>query len=390
MTKYSPAEKACIAISRETDAAKRKIMFEHYESERYEEVIDTSGREEVENFTRNLDEQGIVAVTIKSADYPHRLLNLNMPPLVLYCRGNLNLFRRPAAAIVGTRDCTRYGMNVATSFARELAQKGIVIVSGLADGIDTAAHNGAFEVIKPRYATHTKGKSDTKKAVGVGSGAGIPGSATHTLETTMVNTIAVLGNGINYYYPKANKVLQDRIAEQGLLVSEYLPNSESTKYNFPYRNRIVAALSNAVVIVEADIKSGTMITRDWAIDLGVEVFAVPGPITGYASRGTNQIIKEAACTMATSVDDVLEAFNVFERNSGGNAGVTGETGGVVEYRQISFEEKAVMDALGAEEIHFDDIMMGTNFSVKSLSTLLTNMEMDGLIKKLAGNFYVRG
>jgi DNA processing protein len=278
----------------------------------------------------------IVAVTCESAHYPANMLNVFDPPFVLYCKGNTELLTRPAVGIVGTRDCTRYGVDVAKRFAHALSEAGIVVVSGLASGIDTAAHLGA--------------------------GA---------------NTIAVLGNGLNVHFPVANTNLQNQISEiGGLVISEYSPNMHGGRTSFPHRNRIIAALGRALIVVEADNKSGALITKNFALDLGAEVFAVPGPITSYASRGTNQMIKTAPCSILTDIQDVLDGFGMTLKNRTQNT-VT----------QISFEARGVLASLGADEKHFDEIMSATKSDAKSLSTLLTNMELGGLILKLPGNFY---
>jgi len=278
-------------------------------------------------------------IILKKGDerWPAGLNNLAQPPEVLFCKGNLELLGKPIVAMVGTRDSTRYGMEVAKKLAGQLAELGIVVVSGLADGIDAAAHTGA--------------------------GA--------------KNTIAVLGNGVNQFYPAANVDLQKKIASDGgLLVSEYPPNTKSNKFHFPQRNRIIAALAKAVIIVEADIKSGALITKDFALDLGLEVFAVPGAITSPASRGTNEMIKTAACACLTGVSDVLAVFGMTYMDAKANT-VT----------QLSFEAKAVLDVLGHNELHFDEIVERTKFAPKILTTLLTTMEMSGLIEKLPSNYY---
>jgi len=279
-------------------------------------------------------------VILKRGDkrWPKGLDNLAQPPEVLFCKGNLELLKKPIIAIVGTRDCTRYGLEVARKLASQLASLGIVTVSGLADGIDAAAHNGA--------------------------GA--------------ENTIAVLGNGVNVFYPAANVDLQKRIAmDGGLVISEYEPNQRSNRYTFPQRNRIIAALSNAVIVVEADKKSGALITKDFALDLGIEVFAVPGPINSHASRGTNEMIRTAACACLTDVSDVLGVLGMSVSGIKENTVV-----------QLSFEARSVLDALRYDEMHFDEIVSKTNFAPKILTTLLTTMEMDGIIQKLPGNHYV--
>ncbi|MCL2755874.1 MAG: DNA-processing protein DprA [Firmicutes bacterium] len=346
MKRYTKEERACIAISRAEDAGIRRRLVEDLYAGRFDKILEETDRMGLENLVKNMHEQGIFVVTIHSPEYPKALLDLESAPIALFCMGNVELLKKPAVAMVGMRSCTRYGKEVATRFGREFASKGIVVVSGLAEGIDTASHEGAIS------------------AVG---------------EDRIYNTIAVLGNGLNIYFPARNRELQQKIGKHGLVISEYLPNAPSAKFTFPYRNRIVAALSKAVVIVEADLKSGTMITREWALELGRDVYAVPGPITSVASRGTNAIIKDASCAIITDVNDVLQSFGVVKED---------KMGAEKTFVQLSFDEKVIMDIIGSDEVHFDEIIEKSNMSVKNATTLLTNMEMSGLIEKLAGNQFV--
>ncbi|MCL2846439.1 MAG: DNA-processing protein DprA [Firmicutes bacterium] len=347
---YTTEERACIEMSREQNTEARKKMATAFVDGRWREILAAATNDvPLDTFITNMNSMNIFCVTRFSKTYPLSLLNLEVPPVNLYCRGNVELFRKPCVAMVGTRDCTRYGTEVAAKFAREFVNNGLVVVSGLAEGIDAASHLGAFP----------------------------SGKVVVLPDDTILNTIAVLGNGINYYYPKSNTALQNAIAKHGLLVSEYPPNTPSERYNFPFRNRIVAALSKAVVIVEADLKSGTMITRDWALDLGIDVFAVPGMITSYASRGTNAIIREAACTICTSVEDVLETFAIYMKDKGQENTV----------RQITLEEQGIIAAMKSDEVHFDELCETMGLHPKKLTTLLTKMEISGLIKKLPGNFF---
>ena len=366
---YTDDELACIVISRSEDARSRNDMLGKLHAGDSKSILAGVDRVELAGFLRGLNDQGIVALTMKSGRYPTRLLNLGSPPVVLYCRGNLDLLSFPMVAMIGTRDCTRYGREVSFKFGKEFASRGLVVVSGLADGIDTAAHEGAVA------GSVSKVGGSAARATGSGSGV-LSGSGGCGNADELYKTVAVLGNGLNVYYPKANVDLQRKLFKHGLVISEYLPAAPSTRFTFPHRNRIVAALSGAVVIVEADLKSGTMITRDWALDLGVDVFAVPGPITSHASRGTNQIIKEAGCAIVTSVDDVLEHFGVVEK--------------VVfkeeqKFIQLSFDEKRVVDILGGEEVHFDELVDKVGLPIRKLSALLTNMEMTGIVQRLPGN-----
>jgi len=348
MKKYTKEEQACIAISRAEDAGVRRRMLDDLGNGLYDKILDETDKVGLDSLIRNMAEQGIFCVTIKSDEYPEALFDLGAPPIVLFCKGNIDLLKKPAVSIVGMRKCTRYGRDVATKFGQEFASRDIVVVSGLAEGIDTWAHVGAVN--------HAKAKGE--KAL---------------------NTIAVLGTGLNVYFPSSNRELQKQIGEHGLVISEYLPNTPSARFTFPHRNRIVAALGKAVVIVEADLKSGTMITREWALELGRDVYAVPGMITSITSRGTNAIIKEAQCSIVTDVGDILHSYGVVKS--------TRESNAKSKFVQLSFDEKIIIDILGGDEIHFDEIVEKSKMNVKVLTTLLTNMEMSGLIEKLAGNQY---
>jgi DNA processing protein len=205
--------------------------------------------------------------------YPTLLAAIHDPPPSLFLRGSGGdeLLSRPAVAIVGARSCSAYGRSVARSLARELAAAGLVVVSGMARGIDGEAHRGALE------------------------GGGI--------------TVAVLGCGVDRDYPAAHAELARRICERALVVSEYEPGVEPAPWRFPARNRIIAGLSEAVVVVEARERSGALITADFALEEGREVFAVPGEITSALSAGTNALLRLGAIPL-TRPGDVLELFDI--------------------------------------------------------------------------------
>lgn len=279
----------------------------------------------------------IQIIRLGDSNYPQALMNLKDPPKQLYVKGNLDLLNRPAISIVGTRDCTRYGLTVAKDLAAHCAEAGFVVVSGLAEGIDTAAHQGAQN-----------------------------------------STIAVLGNGIEVYYPVGNKDLQNEIGKDGLLISEYPPDFHGDKTTFPQRNRIVAALGQAVIAVEADLKSGTLITMRKAKELNRAVYAVPGNINCYASQGTNDLIANHGAKMITSASDLIKDLT----------GLAEKTKKKVTVKQLTLEQQNILNILKTDEVHFDDIVVESGLSVPQLSTLLTNMEMIGLIEKLPGNYYV--
>jgi DNA processing protein len=224
-------------------------------------------------FRRRLAAAGIRWLARSDPDFPRSLRSIFDPPVGLFLRGDgeLELLDRPAVAIVGARACSAYGSHVARTFGRELAAAGLVVVSGLARGVDGEAHRGALD-----------------------AGG---------------RTVAVLGCGVDRDYPAAHAELARRICAEGLVVSEYAPGVEPAPWRFPARNRIVAGLAQATVVVEAREKSGALITADLALDEGREVFAVPGEITSALSSGANALLRLGA-TAATSAADVLESFGV--------------------------------------------------------------------------------
>ena len=215
----------------------------------------------------------------------------------------------------------------------------MTIVSGLADGVDMIAHHSALEV---------GGK-----------------------------TIAVMGSGFENIYPKTNFDLEKEIEQKGLVITEYRPKIEPAVWHYPFRNRIIAGLSSAVLITEASVKSGSLYTRDYCIEYGVDLYAVPGEITSFQSGGTNQILKACQASLVTSPDDILQNLNIKNFYKP-----------VVANLQLSFEEQAIIKILD-KEMHFDEIQSLTNFDTKKLVTLLTELEISGIIKKLAGNYYIK-
>jgi DNA processing protein len=225
-----------------------------------------------EAYRRRLAGSGVAWIGRDESSYPLRLRAIHDPPLGLFVRGTtpLAVDERPTVAIVGARACSAYGSSVARSLAAELAAAGVVVVSGLARGVDGAAHRGALEC---------------------------------------GTTAAVLGCGIDRDYPRAHAMLAAEVAARGWIVSEYAPGVEPAPWRFPARNRIVAGLSDATVVVEARERSGALITADLALDEGREVLAVPGEITSQLSAGTNHLLRLGA-TPVTCAGDVLHVLGV--------------------------------------------------------------------------------
>ena len=213
----------------------------------------------------------ITKINIDDEKYPQDLKQIYDPPKCLYCLGNIKLLNNKRnIAIIGSRDYSRYGEEVAKKFAYMLAMKGITVVSGGARGIDSFSHTGAVLAKK--------------------------------------ETIMVLGNGLDYIYPPENKELEEKVLENnGLIITEYKIGTKPSKYTFPARNRIISAISKGVLLVEAKEKSGALITADFALDQGRNVYAVPGDITRANSVGTNELIKQGA-KLVTNINDILEDY----------------------------------------------------------------------------------
>jgi len=265
--------------------------------------------------------------------YPPLLTELHDPPSRLHLRGRSSeLLARPSVAIVGARSCSPYGAQVARELAQSLAAAGLVVVSGLARGVDAEAHRGAL------------------------AAGGL--------------TIAVLGCGIDRDYPRAHAELARRIAESGLVVSEYPPGIEPSPWRFPARNRIIAGLAQATVVVEARERSGALITADFALELGREVFATPGEITSALSAGTNDLLRQGA-TPLLSAEDVLEALGVEPTP---RALPTG----------LSPESLEVLERLSDGARTLDELVRATERDPAALAATLTELELAGLIAAADG------
>ena len=238
------------------------------------EILDKNIRKSVKNHITYMEKNNIQFITIQDEEYPQILKEIYDYPISLYVKGNAEILNSKSIAIVGCRDATTYGKNSAKYFGYNLANEGICVVSGLAKGIDSYAHIGALGAI---------GSSDSKG-----------------------KTIAVLGNGLDMIYPQENIELANMIIEKGgAIISEYPLGTKPDKMNFPARNRIVSGMSRGVLVVEAKEKSGTLITVDFALEQGRDVFVVPGNINSVYSVGTNRLIKEGA-RLVNCYEDLME------------------------------------------------------------------------------------
>jgi len=283
---------------------------------------------------------GARIITWEEEGYPKALKEIPDPPPVLYVLGEIGDKDELAIAIVGTRRCTSYGRVVAERLARELAARGVTVVSGLAPGIDTAAHRGALS-----------------------SG----------------RTIAVLGTGLGRPYPAGSEPLIRRIAGSGAVVSEFPFEQGGTQWTFPRRNRIIAGLALGVLVVEAPARSGALITVDRALEQGKEVLAVPGPITSEASVGTNRLIQEGAKPV-TCLEDILEELPLhLEPVVQGDRPTT----------DLDADARTVYDLLGLEPLGLSELVERTGLPHSRLSQILVELELAGLVQEVAGRPYMR-
>ena len=248
--------------------SKKELEQLEVEEQMIQEMTNPNYRRIVKAYMLYMKEKNIQILTIKDEDYPYLLKQIYDPPSVIYIMGNKKILSQNGIAIVGSRNCSLYGQKIAKYLSYQLAKKGIHIISGLARGIDTFSHIGTLQA---------KGK-----------------------------TIAVLGSGLDVIYPPENAKLAEKIVESGgCLVSEYIVGTKPLGEHFPARNRIISGLASGVVVVEASEKSGSLITVDFALEQGKNVYAVPGNINSPNSLGTNSLIKQGA-KIVTNVEDILE------------------------------------------------------------------------------------
>lgn len=309
-----------------------------------EEIVKHKGYKEKELINLAKEElsraakQGIKILFKIEPQFPEKLKHIPYAPLFLYVKGVLDI-SSPSIAVIGSRKPTEYGKEVARKFCTALAKEKMVIISGLARGIDGIAHKSTLEV------------------------GGI--------------TIGVLGSGLDVIYPREHETLYHQIVQKnGTIVSEFPLGTRPKKENFPIRNRIISGLSDAVLVVEAGKKSGTLITVKWALTQGKEVFAIPGNIFSSQSEGTLYLIKSGA-NVVTSPEDILEFFGIEKKEKSRASRVT---------EKVSPEERRVLDALSTYPITLDELILKTNLSPSELLSILTELELKDLVEFLPGNF----
>lgn len=279
-------------------------------------------------------------VTFADASYPRLLLEITDPPPLLYVKGDPGLLDHASLAVVGSRNATQQGRVNAQAFSRELSEGGFTIVSGLALGIDAAAHAGGLEAAS--------------------------------------SSIAVVGTGLDIVYPARNRDLAHRLASQGALISEFALGTPALAANFPRRNRLISGLSRGCLVVEAALKSGSLITARFALEQGREVFAIPGSIHSPVSKGCHLLIKQGA-KLAESSQDILEELGAAFHHRD----ATGEAPDDITHGN------PVLDALGFDPLDLDGICERSGLTPDSASAMLLTLELDGVVSRLPGGKFQR-
>jgi len=311
------------------------------ESKPLAELLEARGRIEPRREEERLTMLGIRAVHPGHPDYPRLLAEISGRPPVIYLRGELTPTDESSVAIVGTRRATAYGRQAAERIAAELAAAGVTVVSGLARGVDAAAHRAVLE-----------------------AGG---------------RTIAVLGSGPDVIYPAEHRRLAEQVIASGAIISEQRPGAKPDAQNFPARNRIISGLSIGVVVIEAPVRSGALITASFAADQGRDVFVVPGSVFAPSSEGTNALLRDGARLVRDGAD-ILEDLSL---------GVRRETAALQRELPLDAAELRLLAAVGGEARHIDELAEAAGLGAAETGALLLTLELKGLVRNHGAQFYVR-
>ncbi|MGH7884582.1 MAG: DNA-processing protein DprA [Thermodesulfobacteriota bacterium] len=297
----------------------------------------------VEKAIKKSEKLGFKIYSLLDKNYPVNLLNLYEKPTVIYVLGDVKKEDENSVAIVGSRICSSYGKKVAQNLSRQLAERGITIISGMARGIDSISH---------------------KAAVDFGG-----------------RTIAVMGSGLDRIYPPENMRLYKLISENGAVISEFSLGTPPDAQNFPQRNRLISGLSKGVIIVQASKQSGSLITANFALEQNKEVFAVPGNIDSRLSEGTNLLIKKGA-KLIENADDVIDELTLISDYK-----IKKKAGNVEVINNLNSEEKIVLESIGSIQLYIDEIIDKTKIEHKKLFSILLDLELKGILEQLPGKIY---
>lgn len=305
-------------------------------------IIYNRSNNSIKDLLKNIERQNVKVVTIYDENYPDSLKYIDDNPKVLFLKGDIIDADNLAMAIVGSRKATSYGKWVCEKFTRELVELGVTIVSGLASGIDTVAHKTAL------------------------SNGG--------------RTIGVLGNGIDIVYPKKNLSLYNEMELKGGIITEFPMGTQPLAYNFPMRNRIISGLSLGVIVIEAQEKSGSLITAHLALEQGKDVFSVPGNINSIFSGGTNKLIKDGAKPLL-DIDDVLEEIYQLKSKR------TEKNEKAINYMDYSESELKIIRLLEEGPLHSDAIAYKLNMDISDVISILTILELKNIVNELSSRVF---
>jgi len=296
---------------------------------------------------------GCRIITIMDSDYPDRLRNIYDPPLVIYVKGKLPYIDdEPVVGVVGTRNCTPYGITTADNLGYNLSRSGIIVITGLARGVDTAATRGALR----------------------------GGTA----------TVGVIGSGLDIVYPPENKSIFEDVESAGAIISEYPPGTPAIKQNFPARNRIISGSSLGIAVIEAPKKSGALITAARALEQGRDVFALPGNVDAVTCEGSNKLLREGAIPFM-SADDIIDEYIDLYPDKISTSSIEGQksidNASKVDYidlgdllEKFEGDEKAIVKSIGNKSVHVDEIISDTGFPAQKVLAALTILELSGYVK----------
>jgi len=320
------------------------ITFQKLKNSEVKDIIDKRipfniKKENIQKAKEIIDKcksKAIGIISFLDKDYPEELKKVYYPPLIIYYRGNLEVLKKRKIGIIGTRKPTKYGREVAYEFSKKITKHGIVITSGGARGIDTIAHKGSID-------------ADGE-------------------------TICVLGSGIDVVYPPENKRIFKEIEKRGIILSEYPPGTKPFSHHFPMRNRIIAGLSELILVVEAGEKSGTFITVKWALEMGKDIFVIPGEIYSPKSKGPNFLLKQGAIP-ATEPSDILSFMGIEEKE---------------KQRELKLEEKEkkIFDYLKEKsKANIDEMKENLKIETGEILSILLSLEIKGVIRNEGQGFY---
>ncbi|WP_317366765.1 DNA-processing protein DprA [uncultured Tyzzerella sp.] len=314
-------------------------------------ILDVKNEIILENYINHMKKYNFKFVSQNNKDYPNILKQIPDAPLGFYMLGNMPDDLNNKVGVIGARKCTQYGAMNAYKFGKELGENNIVVVSGMAMGIDSMAHKGAID------------------------GGG--------------KTIAVLGCGLDIVYPPSNLALREDIIKNGCVISEFPIGTPPYPANFPMRNRIISGMSDAILVVESGKKSGTLITVGQALEQGRDIFAIPGNINSPMSEGTNNLIKECAFPL-TNIDDILSNLGILHKYNKNDKNINNNIEKSENIKNLlAPDEKIVYACIQEGPVTIDEIIVKAKINIQTAQYVLTMLELKGYIKKLAGQKYIK-